>query len=51
VKTTRSIREEARNGVPLARGEGLQLSMELLDRVLGPRVGFPLGKGEPMRIS
>jgi hypothetical protein len=42
VKTAGSVREEAGSGAPLAREEGLRLSTELLDRVLGPRVGFPL---------
>ena len=43
VKTTGSIRERlARRhvGDPLARGEGPRLSMELLDRELGPCEGF-----------
>jgi hypothetical protein len=42
VKTVGSIREQSGSGAPLARGEGSLLSMELLDRVFGPRVGFPL---------
>jgi hypothetical protein len=45
VKTMVRIREEATNGAPLAHGEGPRLSMKLLDRVLGPRVGFPLCRG------
>jgi hypothetical protein len=45
MKTTGSVREEAVSGAPLARGEGMWLTTELLDRVLGPRVGFPLCKG------
>jgi hypothetical protein len=45
VKKAGSILEEARSGAPLARGEGPQLSMELLNRVLGPHVGFPLHMG------
>ena len=43
VKTARSIWERlARRHVrdPLARGEGLRLSMELPDRELGPCEGF-----------
>jgi hypothetical protein len=40
----------ARSGAPLARGEGSWLSMELLDVVLGPRVGY-LCVGAPTRIS
>jgi hypothetical protein len=38
----------ARSGAPLARGEGLWLSTELLVQgacLLGPRVGFPLRRG------
>jgi hypothetical protein len=35
-------REEAGSGAPPARGEGTQVFMELLDRMLGPRVGFSL---------
>jgi hypothetical protein len=35
----------AESGAPLARGEGPRLSTELLDVVLGPRVGFPLRRG------
>jgi hypothetical protein len=42
---TDSVQEEAESGTPLARGEGPRLSTELLDRVLGPRIGFPLRKG------
>jgi hypothetical protein len=42
VKTSESVLEEAESGAPLTRDEGPRLSMELLDRVLGPRMGFPL---------
>jgi hypothetical protein len=35
----------ARSGAPLARGEGMWLSMELLDRVLSLHVGYPLRRG------
>jgi hypothetical protein len=45
LKTVGSIREEAESNVPLARGEGLWLSTELLDCVLGPCMGFPLHRG------
>jgi hypothetical protein len=45
VKTMRSVREEARCEAPLAHGEGLRLSTELPDYVLGPRVGFILRRG------
>jgi hypothetical protein len=45
VKTTGSVREEAGSGAPHARGEGTQLFMELLNRMLGPRVGFSLCRG------
>jgi hypothetical protein len=41
MKTTRSIRERLEVEHHL-RVEGSRLSMELLDRVMGPRVGFPL---------
>jgi hypothetical protein len=37
-----SIRQEARSGAPLARGEEPRLSMELLVWVFGTRVGFHL---------
>jgi hypothetical protein len=42
VKTVGSVREEAGSEAPLVRVEGPQLSMELLVRVLGPRMGYPL---------
>jgi hypothetical protein len=45
VKMTGSIREEAGSGAPLACGEGSRLSMELHVLVLGPRLGFHLGRG------
>jgi hypothetical protein len=45
VKTAESVREKGESGAPLARGEGSRLSTELLDRVLGPRLGFPLHRG------
>jgi hypothetical protein len=35
----------AGSGAPLACGEGSRFSMELLDRGVGPRVGFPLRRG------
>jgi hypothetical protein len=35
----------AGSGAPLARGEGLRLSTELLDRGAWPRVGFLLHRG------
>jgi hypothetical protein len=41
VKMVGSVQEETESGAPLADGEGTQLSMELLDWVLGPCVGFP----------
>jgi hypothetical protein len=44
-KMVGSVREEARSRAPLARGEGLRLSMELLDWVFSTRVGFPLHRG------
>jgi hypothetical protein len=33
---------ESRSRAPLVRGEGMWLSMDLLNHVLGPRMGFPL---------
>jgi hypothetical protein len=42
VKMVESVLEGARSGAPLACGEVPRLSIELLDWVLGPRVGFPL---------
>jgi hypothetical protein len=43
VETVGSVRAES--GAPLARGEGLWLSTELLDRGAWPRVGYPLHRG------
>jgi hypothetical protein len=42
VKTTESVQEETRSGAPLAPGEGLQPSTELVVPVLGPHVDIPL---------
>jgi hypothetical protein len=42
VKMMGSIREEAESEAPLACEEGTRLSTELLDRVLGSHMGFPL---------
>jgi hypothetical protein len=44
VKMVGSVREDG-SGAPLAREEGLRPSTELLDRVLDPRVAFPLRRG------
>jgi hypothetical protein len=33
------------SGAPLARGEGPRFSIELLNKVIDPRVGFPLRRG------
>jgi hypothetical protein len=46
-----SVQEEVGSGAPLARGEGLQFYMELLDRVLRPRVGVPLGRSTNEELS
>jgi hypothetical protein len=40
----------ARSGAPLARGEGLQLSTELLDRGAWPSRVLPFAWGAPTRI-
>jgi hypothetical protein len=40
-----NVCEEAGSGSPLTRGEGPHLSLELLDQVLAPSVGFPLCRG------
>jgi hypothetical protein len=45
VKTTQSVQEEVGSGEPLAHGEGPRLCAELLDRMLGSRVGFPFRRG------
>jgi hypothetical protein len=45
VKTVGSVLEEAEVVHHFARGEGPCLSTDLLDQVLGPRVGFPLHRG------
>jgi hypothetical protein len=50
VKEAGSVRKEARSRAPIACGEGLWLSTELLLSVLGPRVGFPC-VGALTRIS
>jgi hypothetical protein len=42
VKMAGSVREDPKSEAPLARRERPRLSMELLDRVLGTCVGFPL---------
>jgi hypothetical protein len=46
VKMVESVLEEADSREPLARGQGLWLSMELPLIVLGPCVGFPLHRGK-----